>query len=123
MGRGEDKLAVQVGRRGFFGKVAVEVEPFERDGDVIVDFDPSVDKEWKSGATFGIEYALEHIATKTYLPKGGRIRVLSIGGHAVDTTNVVIAFVAANALYKALGVLPAKRPEFDRNTGAFTFPK
>jgi hypothetical protein len=51
------------------------------------------------------------------------VRVLHIGGHAVDTTNVVIAFVAAQATYKALGVEPTKKPEFDANTGNFTFPK
>jgi hypothetical protein len=35
----------------------------------------------------------------------------------------VIAFVAAHALYKALGVQPTKKPEFDKNAGTFTFPK
>ncbi len=123
MGRGEDKFAVQIGPRGYFGKVAVEAAPEDRGGEVTVDFDPSVPDEWKSGASFGIGYVLEHITTQTLFPNGGRVRVLSIGGHSVDTTNVVIAFVAANALYKALGMQPTKKPEFDRNTGSFTFPK
>jgi hypothetical protein len=123
MVRGEDKLAIQVGAIGYFGKVTVESEPEDRDGEVIVDFDPSVPDEWKSGASFGVDYVLEHIATRTHFPNGGRVRVLSIGGHPVDTNNVVIAFVAANALYKALGILPTMKPEFDKNTGTFTFPK
>ena len=123
MGRGEDKLATQIGPRGFFGKVTVEAETIDGDGDVVVDFDPSISDEWKCGASFGIEYVLEHVTTRTLFPKGGRVRVLSIGGHAVDTNNVVIAFVAANALYKALGVQPTKKPEFDKIAGTFTFPK
>ncbi len=123
MGRGEDKLAVQVGPRGFYAKVAVEAEPLAGDGDVTVDFDPSISEEWKSGASFGIDYVLEQIATRSLFPAGGRVRVLSIAGHAVDTNRVVIAFVAANALCKALGVQSAKKPEFDKNAGTFTFPK
>jgi hypothetical protein len=123
MGRGEDRLATQVGPKGYFGKVTVEAEPTESGGAVTVDFDSSISEKWKSGASFGIEYVLEHISTRTLFPNGGRVRVVSIGGHPVDTNNVVIAFVAANALYKALGVQPTKKPEFDKDTGTFTFPK
>ena len=123
MGRGEDRLAVQVGPKGYYGKVTVEAEPSDRSGDVTVDFDSSISNQWKTGASFGIEYALEHVTTRTLFPNGLRVRVLHVTGHPVDTNSVVIAFVAANALYKALGVEPTKRPEFDKNTGTFTFPK
>jgi len=117
------KLATQVGAKGYFGEVTVETEPAEDNGEVTVDFDPSIPQQWKTGASFGIEYVLEHITKRTVFPNGGRVRVLYIRGHAVDTNNVVIAFVAANAMYKALGVSPTKKPEFDKNTGIFTFPK
>ena len=123
MGHGEHKLATQVGPKGYFGKVTVEAEALDRGGAVTVDFDASISEEWKSGASFGIGYVLEHINTRTVFPNGGRVRILSIGGHPVDTNSVVIAFVAANALYKALGIEPTKKPEFDKNTGTFTFPK
>ncbi|MSU79630.1 MAG: hypothetical protein EXS16_16265 [Gemmataceae bacterium] len=123
MGRADEKLAVQVGSKGYFGKVSLEAEAEDRGGNVTVDFDPSISGEWRTGASFGIDYALDHVTRRSLFPKGGRVRVLSIGGHAVDTTNVVIAFVAANAIYKALGVQPIKRPEFDKNTGVFSFPK
>ena len=123
MGRGEDRLATQVGQLGYFGKVTVEAEPEDRNGEVTVDFDPSIPKDWQSGASFGIEYVLDHIVTRTHFPNGGRVRVLHIGGHVVDTNNVVIAFVAANAMYKALGIEPTKKPAFDKDTGMFTFPK
>ena len=123
MGRGEEKLATQVGPKGYYGKVTVEAEPEDTDGEVTVDFDPSISERWKSGASFGIDYVLEHVTKRTLFPKGGRVRVLQIGGHEVDTNNVVIAFVAAHALYKALGVQPTKKPEFDKETGTFMFPK
>jgi hypothetical protein len=123
MGRGEDKLAAQIGPKGYFGKVTVEAEQVDGDGEVTVDFDPTNAKRWRSGASFGVEYVLEHITKRKLFPKGGRVRVVYIEGHEVDTNNVVIAFVAAHALYKALGVEPAKRPAFDENTGVFSFPK
>ena len=95
MGRGEDKLVAQVGSKGYFGKVTIEAEPAETDGKVVVDFAPTIPEEWQSGAAFGIQYVLDHIAKRKLFPKGGRIRVLFLEGHDVDTNNVVIAFVAA----------------------------
>ena len=101
----------------------MEAEPSDRGGAITVDFDPSVSEQWKNGASFGLGYVWEHINTHTLFPNGVRIRVLSILWQPVDTNSVVIAFVAANALYKALGIEPTKKPEFDKNQGTFTFPK
>ena len=123
MGQGEDKLATQVGPKGYFGQVTVQAELVDGDGDVNVDFAPTISDRWRSGASFGIHYVLDHIAKRKLFPKGGVVRVLHIGGHEVDTNNVVIAFVAAQALCKALGVQPTKRPIFDKDTGTFSFPK
>jgi hypothetical protein len=123
MGRADNELITQVGSKGYFGKVTVEAEPLEGNGEVAVDFEPTIPKRWRSGASFGIEYVLENIAKRKLFPKGGRIRVLYIGGHEVDTNNVVIAFVAAGALLKALGIQPSKQPSFDEKTGSFSFPK
>jgi len=123
MWRGEDKLAVQVGQVGHYGTVIVEAEPVDCDGALTLDFDPSVPDKFKCAALFGIEYALEHLSQRTHFPNGGRVRVLHIGSNPVDTKSVVIAFVAANAMYKALGIEPTKKPAFDKETGMFTFPK
>lgn len=123
MGRGDDKLATQIGAKGYFGQVTVEAEPLDGNGEVIVDFESATSERWRTGALFGIHYVLDHVAKRKLFPKGGRVRVLQIGGHDVDTNNVVIAFVAAQALYKALGVQPTIRPEFDATSGTFSFPK
>ena len=123
MERAEEKLATQVGPIGYYGQVAVEPELVDGDGEVDVDFAPTISKRWRSGASFGIQYVLEHVSKRKLFPKGGRVRVHSIVGHEVDTNNVVIAFVAAHALAKALGVQPRKLPVFDKDTGVFSFPK
>lgn len=123
MGHGEDKLAMQIGQKGYYGQVTVEAQLVDGDGAVDVDFAPTTSERWRSGAAFGIQYVLDHIAKRKLFPKGGVVRVLQIAGHEVDTNNVVIAFVAAQALCKALGVQPTKCPVFDKDTGIFSFPK
>ena len=120
---GEEKLAVQVGPKGYFGHVTVEAETDSGNGEVNVDFAPTISTRWQSGASFGIQYVLDHIAKSKVFPKGGHVRVVHIGGHEIDTNNVVIAFVAACALYKALGIQPTKQPVFEKETGTFIFPK
>lgn len=123
MGHGEFKIADQVGPKGYFGKVTLEAEATENQGAITVNFDETNAADWQSGAAFGIEYVLEHIAKRELFPNGGRVRVSSIKGHAVDTNNVVIAYVSAMALLKALGVEPSKRPDFNKESGVFVFPK
>jgi hypothetical protein len=119
----EEKLATQIGSKGYFGKVVLEAEAIDGQGEVTVDFDAAHARRWQSGARFGIDYVLEHIAKRKVFPQGGRIIVSYIGGHEVDTTNVVIAFVTAKALLKALNVVSSKEPKFDENTGVFSFAK
>jgi hypothetical protein len=123
MARGEFQIADQIGPKGYYGKVALEAEPSEAGGEVTIQFDQTDAARWQSGAQFGIDYALEHVSTRKFFPHGGRVRVLRIEGHEVDTNNTVIAYVAAHALFRALGVEPTKRPNFDGSTGAFVFPK
>jgi hypothetical protein len=123
MGHGEFKLVKQIGPRGFFGGVALNVEPCDNDGEVSIEFDEQCPREWRAGATFGVEYVLENIARHKLFPSGVRVHVNVIKGHAVDTTNVVIAYVSAMALISAIGIEPYKRPDFNQETGSFIFPK
>ena len=92
-------------------------------GTIKVDFDPDRAAEWRIGAHFGIDYVLERIPRRKLFPKGATIHVESIQGHAVDTTNVVIAYAAANALLHALDleVSETKVPNFDKEHGLFVF--
>jgi len=123
MPRGESTIAKQSGLKGYFGKVTLQVEPTEGDGAVTVDFDERRARSWQQGARFGIEYVLEHIPKRKYFPTGGRVHVDCIEGHEVDTNNVLIAYLTANALFEALGFEPTKRPSLDEAAGVFEFPK
>ncbi len=123
MGHGEFKLAEQAGPRGYFGEVALDAEQMDTNGNVEIYFDQENANRWQSGAQFGIEYVLEHISKRALFPNGGKIHIRRIKGHEVDTNNVVIAFVTANALLDSLRVEPSKRPNWDKEKGVFIFPK
>jgi hypothetical protein len=125
MKQAEFKLAVQSGNRGYFGKVVLHIESNGAAGGVKVDFDPQRAADWQAGARFGIDYVLEHVSIKKLFPEGATIHVDAIQGHPVDTTNVVVAYAAANALIRALEIELAegKMPKLDEKNGLFVFPK
>lgn len=121
--KGDFRIAKQIGPRGYFGEVALEVETCDCDGAIKVDFDPHRASRWQSAARFGIDYVLEHLPARNFFPNGGRVFVRCIQGHEVDTSNALIAYVAAEAMLQALGADTAKRPGLDEMNGIVTFPK
>jgi hypothetical protein len=123
MARGEFKLAAQSGDKAYYGIVALDVEPDQQDGRVQIDFDAKRAANWQIGARFGIEYVLEHLPRKKLFPQGLKIRVDRIQGHEVDTTSTVIAYTAAIALLRALGLENSLKPDLDPEKGWFVFPK
>jgi len=123
MKHGEFKVAKQIGAKGYFGRVRLEVDQVTENGNVVVEFDDRQAARWQTGARFGIDYVLDHVSKRAIFPNGIRVFVGAIEGHDVDTDNTVIAYVAANALLSALGVEPRKRPDFDELNGSFVFPK
>ena len=120
---GKNRLAVQSGNKGYFGEVELDVERHSPGGAIEVEFDSVGASQWQTGAQFGIDYVLQHSSRRTLFPNGGRIHVSRIEGHLVDTTNAVIAYVAALALIDALGVKPREMPTLDAEKGLVIFPK
>jgi hypothetical protein len=123
MARGEYKLATQSGNKAYYGIVALNVEPDEQAGRIQIDFDGKLAVNWQTGARFGIEYVLEHVARRKLFPHGVKIKVDRIQGHEVDTTNTVIAYTAAIALLRALGLEDSLKPDLDPEKGLFVFTK
>lgn len=120
MTRGEYKLAVQSGSKGYYGIVALHVEPDTDSGKLQVEFDPKLAQDWQVGARFGIEYVMERIPSR--FPNGVRIKVDLIRGQPVDTNNVVIAYVSAHALLAALELENVRKPDLDPVKSLFLFP-
>ncbi len=105
MSKAEYTIAKQIGNKGYFGRVALDVDTSEANANqVIVDFEDSVSDTWRAAANFGIMYMLDHLPKRSHYPHGLRVHVTTIGGHPVDTTRIVIACAAANALAEALAL-------------------
>lgn len=122
MKHGEFTLIQQLGSKGYYGKVRLAVDPVDTLS-VVIDFDEACGHDWHTGAQFGVIYGWELYRRSQPLMKGLKVRVLEITGKPADTTNLVIAFVASHALWKALEWSPLKPPTFDPKSGCFTFSK
>lgn len=122
MRQGEFVLIQQAGSKGYYGEVRLQVELLDQRG-CDIQFDTSCIEEWRIGVEFGIVYGWELFQRSHPERKGLSVKVLKIKGQFADTTNLVMAFVSANALWKALEWLPPKPPSFDPKTGVFSFSK
>ena len=93
-------------------------------GEVVVEFDEKLGNEWRSGARFGIDYALEHVPRETIYPDGLIVRVQMVHGMVCDTTDLLVAYAAARAVFQALGIEQTNAtPQFDPERGVVEFLK
>lgn len=119
---GEYILAIQHGNWGYFGNVELEVELLSSGTGVEISIPEEV-LQWQAGIRFGITYAYEKCRSLGSPPRAVRVIVTRAQGHAVDTTEVVMAFSSAHALWKALNETPMWPPKLNIEDGTFTFPK
>jgi len=116
--KGYFRLAVQHDNWGYFGAVSIDVEVRLGGGiEIIFDCD---DLQWRAGVGFGLAHAYE----KAFGGRSGAVvHVTEIRGHDVDTTETVMAYVAANAFFDAVKAEQPAALAMDRSAGVFTFPK
>jgi hypothetical protein len=119
---GKFRLATQQNNWGYFGTVELEAEVLSSGTGVEVAI-PLEIAQWRAGISFGIAYAYEKCARLGSPPRAVRVVVIRGDGHAVDTTELVMAFVSANALWEALNETPVRRPNLNPADGLFVFPK
>lgn len=111
------EVALQSGNVGYFAAIELEAELKEGPPSLVVDFADGVES-WRAGALFGVAYAYEKSPVRSV-----RVRIASLRGHVVDTTEAVVAYAAAWAFWKALDVVPAREPLMDADHALFSFPK
>jgi hypothetical protein len=119
---GSFRLAAQHENWGYFGYVEMELDVLGPGDDVSVAIPEEV-KSWRAGLQFGILYAYERSALLRPERRDVRVRVIQAIGHAVDTTEVVMAFVSAQAFWRALDESPPCGFSLDASRAMFTFPK
>jgi hypothetical protein len=122
---GTFELKEQRGNKGYYGKVLIEVEPDNSIKGPEISFDErnAKNKEWREAARFGIQYAYTHIARRDFTASGHRIRVQRIQGHPFDTNSLIVAYVAACALFRAFGKRESELVTFDPESGRIAFSR
>jgi hypothetical protein len=120
---GTHKLAAQHDNYGYFAEVSVNVMLERGDAGLRVEFSEGTGSAWRAGASFGLAYAFEKSPMAEVRGKRVVVRVTSIRGHAVDTTEVLIAYASAKAFWQAVGVSPPQEPVLDQAGGSVVFPK
>ena len=123
MVQGSYRVAVQHGKRAYFAVVALEVTVGVGAAETVRVANDSGEPTWKAGMRFGIAYAYERTLKRNWLPPGVEVRITEFRGHVVDTTEIVVAFAAAQAFYAALELPPPPELQFDPASGIFSFPK
>ena len=123
--KGEHKLKKQVGDRGYYAVVRVDIEPIvsgpkivfmgkalsqmygRYEPNAIVD-EADLDAEGRA-VKWGIEYALQHIPEDCEI-SDIRVIVEEIMSMVVDTTPGALAFAACYATWDALGIEGQMKP-------------
>jgi hypothetical protein len=122
MTTGSHALTQQVGSKGYFARVSVTVEEADLPN-CEVDFAGDNSSIWAAGAIFGAIYAWEIYLRSKPAKSGLRVRIVELEGVPADTSNLVVAYVSAFAVWSALAWQPTKLPTFDPKTGFFCFSK
>ena len=116
------KLARQIGGRGAFARVTIDVvetnEPFK----VYVSEGLERPSSYIAAAIFGIEFAREQVFTEhSYLP-GARVTILNIEESPADTLLLHVAYAAYHAFCDAIGASLDRRIEIDGGNQCMLFP-
>lgn len=122
--RGAFRLAEQVGQFGYFAAIELVVEiSTGSHGEVRIELPQELPSHWRNGLVFGIDYALGHARIQSSGQNISCVRVENLETNPVDTSSVLLAFVAAKAVCSAIHIEPPARFTFVPKDGAFLFPK
>lgn len=114
-------LRQSVGGHPYFAGVTLAIRKEPCVG-LRVTFDDTVGLDWRGAAHFGIEYAWSK-AIGSHTNHGVCVAVLMIQGMIADTTPVMVAYVAADAFWKAVSFVPEARPVLDMERNGIFFPR
>lgn len=121
---GRCNLRRKIGEVGISGEVSVSLLLQE---DAIpcsgVTFDGSVSERWRLAVEFGVAYALERVS-EADRDRISEVQITEVNAHAIDSTSIVVAYVACLAVLNALAdTWTSSPPRLDETTCSFCFPK
>jgi hypothetical protein len=118
---GEYKLAVQTGQTAYYALVRLEVKLVSFFQGARVTFADAAGP-WKAAIEFGVGYAYDRTERAGPKSLGAEVRVREIGWMVLDSTEVLVAFAAAQAYCRAVGKTPPAGLRLDPATGEVVFP-
>ena len=126
MGKGRYRFVRQVGGRGAFAIVSLEVEPA---GEFSVDLHPAVaidargrQSDYGCAARTGVQYAWESVGGNRSGPPV-RVTITEITGMLADTSVMQVVYAAAMAMWEGLGRQPKNPIQIDATSSrSFQFP-
>jgi hypothetical protein len=123
MAQATEKLSRQASPNAFYAEIVLDAILDASTRSLKVSFDETYASSFREAAQFGIAYAWEHYPSDKKLKRGLNVHVKVVGWQPVDTTSVLVAYVACRAVWQALGWTPLKGPIVDEAAGAVIFPK
>jgi len=120
---GTAKLTQQVGGKGYFGEIELEAIIDEGERSLAIEFVANGADQWREAAIVGVRNALSQLPSKVTYGKTVTVRIKSLNWQTADTTDMVVVFVAAKAVFNLFDAQPRQSPEFMASFGAFVFPK
>jgi hypothetical protein len=121
----EYKFKKQIGRRGFYCLIRLEVFLTEKQS-LILEYIPDHHHElklmstWHSPIEFAVNYFYESYSIDH--KRGLRVVIREVHSMIIDTSSMVVFYTTLKALYKALDI-PDDRLVNINDEGIFTFPK
>jgi len=117
-------LREQIGGKGYFADVSVSAEITDAaQSGLAATFSDCVSNEWVEAASVGLRIGWRCLSQKNKHCKNIDVRVNSIITHPVDTTEIVVMYVAAKALTLLFNEEPQSSPVFVKEFGVFLFGK
>lgn len=121
---GRYKIKKQVGEFGFFGELEVAISESER---TVIHFSGGfaagkMTEEFKSSIRMGVYFALGSIRQQREDMKEYSVSITHFRWMIVDTTPMVMAFVAARAVFEAFG-MDSEYPRLGQDHGEIVFQK
>ena len=120
---GTARLSAQDGGKGYFALVELDATIQEGDPSLTVHFEAHDADRWREAAIVGIRNAWRQLPSKLTAKTQATVRITKVDWQPADTTDIVVVYVAAQAIFDLFDVSPRQRPEFLQSFGCFLFPK
>lgn len=121
MKKGNYKLAEQIGNKGYFASIGIEVVKSD-DASNIIKYHHFDFEKWSNSIEFGFDCFkqkfLRHYKSKL---EGLTITITELEYQIVDTTPTIMTFVFIKALCEVFDLPKNIHPIFDNETGKFIF--